>query len=144
VIPAGVTSDYPSYFADWFPTLCDAIGAKRPGGLDGVSLWDVLSNKGSALKGSVAGRNAMVWVFPEYGGQVAVRIGNLKGVRQGLKTGRPGRWEVYDLAADPGESKDVAATSEAFLKEVEAVLDREVDENEVFPLAVDAPVPAAR
>jgi hypothetical protein len=48
------------------------------------------------------------------------------------------------LAADPGESQDLAATSEAFLKDVEAVLDREVDENEVFPLAVDAPVPSAR
>jgi arylsulfatase A-like enzyme len=149
VIPAGVTGDYPSYFADWFPTLCDAIGAKRPGGLDGVSLWNVLSKrgpapKGSVTQGSVLGRNAMVWVFPEYGGQVAVRIGNLKGVRQGLKTGRPGGWEVYDLAADPGESQDLAATSEAFLKDVEAVLDREVDENEVFPLAVDAPVTSAR
>ena len=29
----------------------------------------------------------MVWVFVEYGGQVAVRIGDFKVVRQGLKIG---------------------------------------------------------
>ena len=33
----------------------------------------------------------MIWVFPEYGGQVAVRLGDFKVVRQGLKTKTPGR-----------------------------------------------------
>ena len=44
----------------------------------------------------------MIWVFPQYNGQVAVRLGDFKLVRQNLQTRSPGPWEVYDLANDSG------------------------------------------
>ncbi len=130
VIEAGAISDFPSYFADWFPTLCDAVGVEGPDGLDGVSFWDVLRSKATRLV-----RNPMVWVFPEYGGQIAVRIGDLKGVRQGLKTAKPGQWEVYDLSLDPAETNDIADRSSEFIQSAEAILKAQVDENEIFPLS---------
>ena len=37
-IPAGAVSAMPSYFPDWFPTLCEAAGLASPDGLDGESL----------------------------------------------------------------------------------------------------------
>ncbi len=44
-IAAGVVNDTPSYFSDWFPTLCDVAGFNKPVGLDGDSLWPVLTGQ---------------------------------------------------------------------------------------------------
>jgi arylsulfatase A len=46
-IAAGAVNDTPGYFADWFPTLCDAAGLEKPAGLDGESLWPVLTGEPS-------------------------------------------------------------------------------------------------
>ncbi len=130
-ISAGTENDTPGYFADWFPTICDALGLQKPAGLDGESLWPVL------LDGKTHARTRpMVWVFPEYQGQVAVQIGDLKAVRTGLKTKKPGAWEVYDLSKDRSEANNIAASNGPFLKQVEEVLRKEVDQNEVFPLTI--------
>ena len=55
-------------------------------------------------------RNPMVWVFPEYGGQVAVRYDQWKLVRRDLKrkNAEPGAWELYDMEADRTEQNDLA------------------------------------
>jgi len=130
-IRAGVVNDSPGYFADWFPTLCDAAGLEKPAALDGESLWPALTD------GKFHARTKpMLWVFPEYTGQVAVQIGDLKAVRRGLKTKQPGPWEVYNLAQDRGEKTDIAGENAAFVKEVEDVLRREVSDNEVFPVII--------
>ena len=78
----------------------------------------------------------MVWVFTEYGGQVAVRIGNFKVVRQGLRTAKPGPWEVYDLSQDRGEQRDLAAARPDLVSEARSVLAREMAPNEIFPLSM--------
>jgi hypothetical protein len=80
----------------------------------------------------------MLWVFPEYGGQVAVRIGDYKVVRQRLKTRRPGDWEVYDLANDAAEQNDLAAERGDVIAQAKALLADQVSPNEIFPLAWDA------
>lgn len=131
-IAAGAVNDTPSYFADWFPTLCDAVGIERPNGLDGESLWPVLTGDRKSLES----RKPMIWVFPEYQGQVAVRLGDFKLVRQRLKTKTPGPWEVYNLANDRSESRDLAASSSELIERVEELLRREVNDNPVFPLAI--------
>jgi arylsulfatase A-like enzyme len=131
-IAAGAVNDTPGYFADWFPTLAEATGLGAPDGLDGESLWPALT--GQPLRAST--RRPMVWVFTEYGGQVAVRLGNFKVVRQGLKTGKPGPWEVYDLSRDRQEQRDLAATRADLIREARAVLEREVSTNDVFPLSI--------
>ncbi len=80
-VKAGARSDTPGYFADWFPTLCEATGLETPDGLDGESLWPVITGGESK-----ADRKPMVWVYPEYGGQVAVMMGKMKALRRGLTT----------------------------------------------------------
>ncbi|QIF03423.1 arylsulfatase [Roseimicrobium sp. ORNL1] len=132
-IPAGVVNDSPGYFADWFPTLCDAVGLTKPEGLDGESLWPaIIGGK------TVAHTKPMVWVFPEYMGQIAVRIGDKKAVRQGLKTKKPGGWEVYDIAADRSEKNDIAVSSAEVIQQAEEVLKKEVSGNAIFPMEVPA------
>jgi arylsulfatase A-like enzyme len=138
-IVAGAVSDTPGYFADWFPTLCEAAGLQTPANLDGESLWPVLTGKAAPPS-----RKPMLWVFPEYGGQVAVRIGDFKLVRQNLKTKTPGAWEVYDLSKDHGETNDLAATRSDLIEQAEGILRREVAENSVFPLPIPNVTPVAR
>ena len=130
-IEQGIVNDTPSYFADWFPTLCDMAGIEKPKNLDGDTLWPTLTGKEKLGK-----RKPMVWVFPEYGGQVAVTIGEMKALRQGLNTKSPGPWEVYNLTLDVGEQHNVAASNVEFIEQAESVLQREVADNSVFPLKI--------
>jgi arylsulfatase A len=130
-IPAGTVSESPSYFADWFPTMCDAIGVPKPDALDGESLWPELTSAKPQPR-----MKPMVWVFSEYGGQVAVRIGDMKAVRKGLSTKKPGQWEVYNLANDRNESKDIAANHKEWIADVEKVLRSEVSANPNYPLEI--------
>lgn len=129
-IEAGAVSDAPSYFADWFPTLCDAAALASLPETDGESIWPVMT-------GDIPGaRRPMVWVFTEYGGQVAVRIGNHKVIRQGLKTKAPGEWEVYDLSKDPVEANDLAAEHAEVIEQAKEILRREVSRNDIFPITI--------
>jgi arylsulfatase A-like enzyme len=134
-IPAGSVNDRPSYFADWFPTLCDAARLKTPRGLDGQSLWPQLMGRKNPAQ-----HRPMVWVFPEYGGQVAVRMNDFKAVRQRLKTPQPGAWELYDLKSDPNEQTDLAGQRPELIAQAEAILRDQVAENPVFPV----PIPGLR
>jgi len=52
--------------------------------------------------------DALYWEFYEQGSKQAVRMGRWKAVRQPMLTGK---LEVYDLVADPGETRDVAAAN---------------------------------
>ena len=78
----------------------------------------------------------MIWVFPESGGQVAVRMGDYKLVRQDLKTDSPGPWEVYDLRSDRSEKNNLAADQSELIQRVEELLREEVDENALFPVPI--------
>jgi arylsulfatase A len=94
-VKVGAVSDTPGYFADWYPTLCAAAGLTPPDGLDGENLWPAIT--GGAVLGE---RKPMIWVFPEYGGQVAVRIGDHMILRRKLRSPKPESWEVYDVVHD--------------------------------------------
>jgi arylsulfatase A-like enzyme len=125
-------SDEAGYFADWLPTLCEAAGLSLPDQLDGQSLWPLLSGQSKSL----GDRKPMVWVFPEYGGQVAVRLGRFKLVRQNLATKKPGSWEVYDLSVDLSEKNDLAAEPSDLIARADAILKAEVTENPLFKLRI--------
>ena len=104
---------------------------EKPAGLDGDSLWPVLLGRAAPKE-----RKPMVWVFPEYAGQVAVRSGNFKAVRQNLATRSPGAWEIYDLANDRAEASNLAARRPDLVQQAEEILRREVAKNPVFPVSI--------
>jgi arylsulfatase A len=131
-VKAGAVNDTPGYFADWMPTLCAAAGLTAPKSPDGENLWPVIT--GGTAK---TARRPMVWVFPEYGGQVAVRIGDYKVLRRGLKTKTPGAWEIYNIAKDPAEKSDLAASHPDLVAQAKEILKRETAENAVFALNVE-------
>lgn len=131
-VAEGAVCDLPTYFPDQFPTLCAATGVETPTGLDGVSILPTLIGHGIQ-----ANRNPLVWAFPEYGGQVAVRLGNLKVVRTNLHRPRQiSKWQVYDLSQDPGESQDLAALKPEVVQAALKLLQEEVADNPTFPVRI--------
>jgi arylsulfatase A len=101
-IAAGRTTDAPVSAADWTPTLLEACGVKAPGPLDGVSLITLL--EGGALP-----VRPLFWHFPHYtnqGGRPggAVREGDWKLIEHY----EDGRVELFNLAKDAGETRDLS------------------------------------
>jgi arylsulfatase A len=136
-IAPGSTSDLPAYFPDLMPTLLDLVGAagRVPKGIDGLSFAPTLLGKPAEQKR----HEFMVWSFPGYTGQQAVRLGDWKGVRRNLQQGKT-PLELYDLKTDVGESKNVAAEHPDVVKRIEDILAREHVPSKTFPIkGVDGP-----
>jgi arylsulfatase A len=132
VIEAGSVTDCTTYFADWFSTLCDAARLVPPTDSDGESFWNKLTNKTSEWKR----KGPMIWVFPEYGGQVAIQDAGWKLVRVGLATKNPGRWELYRLGDDPEESKDLSANHPEIVQRLARLLQTANARNDIFPVTI--------
>jgi arylsulfatase A-like enzyme len=103
-VKAGSVTDTPIVNTDLTPTLLDLAGVESPRGLDGVSLARLLRGEGEPAA------RALYWHFPHYTNQGsrpagAVREGDWKLVEP-YDDGRP---ELYNLAKDPGETKDLSA-----------------------------------
>jgi arylsulfatase A-like enzyme len=108
IVPA--RSDVLVSLIDLLPTLCDLTGVRAPGGADGVSLRPILE---PAASGSVKWTRDTV--FGEYYGKQAWRVP--------IRMVRTARWkyarylgygeELYDLAADPGELRNLALDPKA-------------------------------
>ena len=112
VAPAGTSSSVPAVSMDLYPTLLDVAGLElRPEQhVDGASLAGVLGGAGGGSRSALEERDSLFFHFPHYHGSGnrpsgAVRIGNLKLV----EWFEDGRFELYDLATDPGEARDLAA-----------------------------------
>jgi len=94
------TSDAPSYFPDWFPTLCKAANATPPEDLDGTDLTPALTGDRFSRRGP------MIWEFHGYGGQLAIINWPWKAVRTKAASDKPNPWELYNLETDPYEATD--------------------------------------
>lgn len=131
-IATGTTSDRVTGFEDWMPTITELTGSSPSGseGGDGISFAPTL------LGGKQEARPFLYREFPSYGGQQAVWLGQRwKGIRTNLK--RKGvkadlTTQLYDLLADPSESKDVAEANPEVVKEIEEIFAREHLPSEVF------------
>jgi uncharacterized sulfatase len=129
-------SDVPVTTLDVAATLLDAAGclpaaaeataraaATPQPPLDGTSLRPILSGKGT-----LPGRD-LVWHYPHYsnqGGRPAAALiagdGPQPGTEKLVQHFEDGRIELFDLAADPGEYRDLAAERPERAKELETRL----------------------
>ncbi|NNE00012.1 MAG: sulfatase-like hydrolase/transferase, partial [Pirellulaceae bacterium] len=126
-VEPGSTTDVPSYFPDWFPTLSKIAQAQLPGGqqLDGIDLGPALHGKPVAPR-----TEPMIWDFNGYSGLIAIRDGRWKAVRRGVNSNNPKPWELYDLEADRNETTDLASQNVEIVKRLEAAF---VDTRTVEP-----------
>ncbi|RYD68751.1 MAG: sulfatase [Verrucomicrobiaceae bacterium] len=130
-VKAGAENTTPGFFPDWFPTLCAATELKAPENLDGINLWPALTNGAKVERAK-----PMLWVFPEYTGQVAVRLGDFKVLRRNLNAKKPGPWQVFDLAKDPNETNNVSDAHPGLITQAVEILRREASPNEIFPVKI--------
>jgi arylsulfatase A-like enzyme len=105
-VPAASTCDVAVTSNDLYPTLLELAGVPRPREqeVDGLSLVPLLERQGGLPE------RPLFWHYPHYSNQGgrpggAVRLGSYKL----LESFEDGRLELYDLAADLGEEKDLAS-----------------------------------
>lgn len=138
-IKAGSRVTVPLHAVDWYPTLLKLAGASHQGGrpLDGRDIWPVLA-QGATLPE----REILINTTPYAG---ALRVGDWKLIVRpagdpgasvhdeaaaGNKERRKARdakretVELYNLAADPGEKRDLAAEQPAKVADLRKRYDR--------------------
>ena len=119
---------------DLFPTLTEIAGAKLPAGvkLDGRNLLPILENPKAAWADrylfSHVGRWAKGGAADAKYSKCRVRSTQYSMVNQGEGEAA---WELYDMKADPGETKNLSTQLPAMVKKMSAVYDKWW--NEVLP-----------
>lgn len=117
-IQPGTTTDHASAFYDVLPTLCQLVGTKTPARTDGISFLPTLLGEQQPQ------HEFLYWEQLEYTGQQAVQMGDWKGVRKGMFDGNLAI-ELYDLATDPQEKRNLAAENPEVVAQIEAIMQRE-------------------
>ena len=126
-VPSGAIADQPWAFWDFLPTAAALAGAKLPEGhsFDGIDVSALLKG-GEAPK-----RELFYWELHEGTSIQAVRFdGRWKAVRNGPKA----RIELYDLSADVGESRDLAAAHPEKVTRAEALIAAARNDHPDWPL----------
>jgi len=141
--PGGFRSQY-SHVVDIYPTILEAAGVRAPTivdgvrqqPVDGVSLLYSLDHPGAPARHNTQ--------YYEMSGDRAIYhdgwLANTTPQRRPWEEAAPGddptqyRWELYDLAHDYSQSRDLAAQDPAKLKELQALFGVEARRNNVYPL----------
>jgi arylsulfatase A len=121
-VPKGRVSDHAWGFWDIVPTFAELAGVEPPARTDGVSVLPTLLGKNQPPE------KFMYWELPRYNAKTAsfrdevpmqaARMGDWKAVRP-----QPdGKLELYNLKADPYESRDVSAQEPKVLAQLELFL----------------------
>jgi arylsulfatase A-like enzyme len=124
--PAGTESSHVAYFGDFFDTAGELAGVAAPTGLDSVSFLPSLE----AIAGRQTEHQYLYWEFHERGSAQAVRLGNWKGVIRPLGSRHV---ELYDLATDPGETRDVAAAHPEIVEQIVSIAKRAHRSSQLWP-----------
>ncbi len=111
-IPAGKSIDFPTHIVDWYPTLSGLAGAPSVPHLDGVDIWPLLT------KGTAPTRDAL-FLGGTNPNRAALRMGDWKLLKNPGAVG----YELYDLANDISESKNLAAAQPDRLKQMQERLE---------------------
>jgi len=110
-IPAGTQTGHISAFWDFLPTACELAGIAPPENVDGISYLPTLT-------GDATRQGKHEYLYWEYGGTRAVRMGKWKAV--GQLGGN--RLQLFDLEVDPGESNNAAADNPQVVERVKDIM----------------------
>jgi arylsulfatase A-like enzyme len=129
-VAAGSSSDHVSGFWDYMPTACELAGVEGPERTDGISLVPTLTGQGQQQQ-----HEYCYWEFYEQGGKQAVRAGKWKGIRLGVNQDRNAPLELYDLAADLGETQNIADRHPEVVAQLAAMMEEAHEPSELFKFA---------
>lgn len=128
-IEAGAISHIQAAGWDMMPTFVELLGEDtnwRDEAMDGLSILPTLTGNGTQQE-----HEFLYWEFHEENGRQAVRAGDWKLIRQNIKNGNPTH-ELYNIAEDPHEDNDLAATYPDKVEELKAIMDREHTHSDMF------------
>lgn len=127
-LPEGTVTDHVAAFWDILPTLTEVAGGATPRDIDGISFLPALQGQASQPE-----HEYLYWEFNEQGGKQAVRKGDWKAVRLDALENPGQPLELYDLASDLGEDRDLAEQHPDVVREMEAIMKAARTESKVFP-----------
>ena len=128
-IKAGETSDHISAFWDMLPTMCEIAGVDCSGQqTDGISLLPALTGKEQKQ------HDYLYWEFPSRGGRQAIRRGDYKAVRYGVKNNPDAPIELYNLKTDLGEEHNIADQHPDIVQKMNELFKTARTESEKFTL----------
>jgi arylsulfatase len=122
-IAPGSVTDHVSAFWDYYPTFAEIAGSVAPQDIDGLSMLPT-------LLGNDSDQPQHEYLYWEYQGRQAVRLGKWKGIRHHLD----GDIELYDLETDIGEQRDVAHDHPSVIARISDIMQTARTESELFPL----------
>jgi arylsulfatase len=131
-VAAGTTSDMVSATIDIMPTLCDLLHIDTPKNIDGISILPEILGAQQQQQ-----HDHLYWEFPEYGGQLAIRMGNWKGVILNIMKGNM-QWQLFDLSNDIQEQHDIAAEHPEIIEKMNAIVKKEHHTPEVSTFLMPA------
>jgi len=137
-VPAGTVRDDPWAYSDLLPTFAELAGVPLPAGaqFDGHSIAALLRG------GAAPQRPYFYWELHERASLQAARFGRWKAVRNGPSAAI----ELYDLDADPGETRNLAAEHPEHVRRAEEIFSEAHRPDPAWPLRDTPPArrPASR
>jgi arylsulfatase len=131
--PAGSINHSLMHVKDLFPTFLELAGLTAPRTYDGKPVHAV---QGKSQVAMLAGRSDSVrtpddYLGWEFMGNYAIRQGDWKLLHEGKPWGKAD-WELFNIAQDPGETRDLAAAEPERVKRMTTLWDDYVRTNNVI------------
>ena len=117
-IKPGQTSDLPSAFWDFLPTICEISESPVPENIQGISYAPTLLGKGEQKK-----HDYLYWEFHEKDGRRAIQQGDWKLVQYNLAKPDQLTTELFNLSSDIGEEYDLSKQNPEKLTELLALIE---------------------
>lgn len=117
-IEANSETDHISAHWDVLPTLADLAGAEAPEEIDGISFLPTLLGKKEAQDS----HPYLYWECASGNGVQALRMGDWKAVRKGTRSPKGPVLELFNLATDISEEKDLAKSHPEIVSRIESLM----------------------
>ena len=127
-VKEGSVTNHVSTFWDVLPTLTELTNTKTPDNIDGISFLPTILQENNQKQ-----HEYLYWEYNIKGGRKAVRKGDWKGVWYKMNTKKQGDFELYNLASDIAEEKDLASEYPEVVKELKQIMVDASSESELFP-----------
>ncbi len=136
-IKPGQTSDHPSAFWDFLPTVCELINQPTPKDIQGISFLPTLLGKGEQPK-----HPHLYWEHHEQDFRRAIQVGDWKLVQTNVALPDKITTELFDLSKDLGETTDISKQHPEKTAELLKLIQTARTPSTLFPVpAVDKPQP---